>query len=352
VVRDDARLVEQAHPRATLARSNDFGEHALPQSAACIEAERAAASVMADTHTRPNWLSEKLFPFESRYVDVDGCRIHYVDEGGGAPILMLHGNPTYSFLYRNVIAGLRDRFRCIALDYPGFGLSKARANYDFRPASHSRIVQGFVEALGLTGLTLMVQDWGGPIGLGLAGRRPDLFRALVIGNTWAWPAHAPSTTRFSKIMGSTAGQFAIKRLNFFVNVIVPTGVRRGRLSPEVMAAYRGPFLREDDREPIAIFPKEILASHEYLAEVERGLEKVRELPCLIVWGDRDVAFREGERMRFETLFANHRTHVLRGAGHYVQEDAGEEIALAVRSWWTDDVERRRVGGARERAMRA
>jgi haloalkane dehalogenase len=293
---------------------------------------------MTSPTERPSWLPESLFPYQSRFQDVDGCRVHYVDEGQGPVLLLLHGNPTYSFLYRKVIHGLRDRFRCVALDYPGFGLSTARPGYDFRPASHSKVVEGFVEALGLLDITVMVQDWGGPIGLGLAGRRPELMRALVIGNTWAWPADAPSTRRFSKIMGSIVGQLAIKRFNFFVNVIVPAGVKRGKLPREVMDAYRGPFLRRESREPVALFPKEILASHEYLAQVERGLAALAKLPCLIAWGDADIAFKEAERERFESLFPRHRTHILRGAGHYIQEDAGDEIAQVIRSWWTDEVE--------------
>lgn len=287
---------------------------------------------------RPSWLPTSLFPFESRFVEIRGSRVHYVDEGTGPVILMLHGNPTYSFLYRKIIGGLRDRFRCVALDYPGFGLSTAAPGYDFRPETHSRVVEDFVDALRLEALTIMVQDWGGPIGLGLAGRRPELMRALVLGNTWAWPTTTPSTVRFSQVMGSPVGRFAIEQLNWFVNVFLPTGVRRGRLSREVMTAYRGPFPTPESRRPVAVFPKELLASREYLASVERGLAGLRSLPCLMVWGDRDVAFREVERKRFQELFRRARVHVLHGAGHYIQEDAGEEIALAVRDWWRAEAE--------------
>jgi haloalkane dehalogenase len=296
----------------------------------------------ATASERPAWLPASLFPFESHFQDVDGCCVHYIDEGDGPTLLLLHGNPTYSLLYRKIVAQLRGRFRCVALDYPGFGLSTAAAGYDYRPESHSRVVEHFAAALDLHELTIMVQDWGGPIGLGLAGRRPELVRALIIGNTWAWPTDAPSTVRFSKLMGSAVGQFAIERLNLFVRVILPGGVKRSKLAPEVLAAYRGPFLRPESRGPVALFPKEILDSHAYLAEVESGLAGLRERPCLIVWGDRDVAFKAAERERFEATFVRHRTHILHGAGHYIQEDAGEEIALAVRAWWDDEVPGQRV----------
>ncbi|HZZ83882.1 MAG TPA: alpha/beta fold hydrolase [Anaeromyxobacteraceae bacterium] len=284
--------------------------------------------------SRPTWLPKSLFPFESRFLEVAGCRIHYVDEGHGPPLLLLHGNPTWSFLYREIVRRLSPRFRCVAPDYPGFGLSTAPAGYDFRPASHSRVLEELVDALGLSGWTVMVQDWGGPIGLGLAGRRPELFRALVIGNSWAWPVEGvPRIERFSRFMGGPVGGFLIRRLNFFVNAFVPAGIQRHKPSRAVMDAYRGPFARSASREPVHVFPREILASRAYLAEVRRNLDRLRELPALLVWGDRDVAFRRAEREQFELLFPRHRTIVLRGAGHYIQEDAPEEIAAAIEEWW-------------------
>jgi haloalkane dehalogenase len=91
----------------------------------------------------PGWIPRDLYPFESCYADVDGARVHYVDEGSGPPLLLLHGNPTWSFLYRDLIEELKDRFRCIALDYPGFGLSKAPPNYSYTPAEHASVVEGF-----------------------------------------------------------------------------------------------------------------------------------------------------------------------------------------------------------------
>ncbi len=282
---------------------------------------------------RPSWLDERLFPFRSHFLELDGCRIHYVDEGEGATLLLLHGNPTWSFLYRGIIEGLRDRFRCVALDYPGFGLSSAREGYGFTPAEHADIVERFLLALDLSDATLMVQDWGGPIGLGVAARHPGRFRALVIGNTWGWPViHNPRFELFSRMVGGLPGKFLIRNFNAFVNLLVPAGVRRGRLPKEVMAAYRGPFSQRSFRQPTYVFPREILGSSDYLAEVERGLGRLAKLPVLIVWGDRDPAFREAERSRFERTFPDHRTAILRGVGHFIQEDAAEEIVAEISNW--------------------
>ncbi len=138
---------------------------------------------MQDTVTRPQWLDETLYPFQSRFVEIEGNRIHYVDEGRGPTLLLLHGNPTWSFLYRHIIPRLSGRFRCVAVDYPGFGLSSARLGYSFKPREHSTVIERLVLELDLDEIGLMVQDWGGPIGLGFAGRHPDHIRTLLICNT-------------------------------------------------------------------------------------------------------------------------------------------------------------------------
>src|SRR6516162_924 len=145
---------------------------------------------------------QRLFAVEHRFMDLDGGRIHYVDEGAGETLLLLHGNPSWSFLYRKIIAALRGDFRCVALDFPGYGMSDAPAGYGFTPKEHSRVLEHFVDHLGLRQFTMMVQEWGGPIGLGLAGRRPDLVSRLIIGNTFAWPHDRVWRVRmFSALMG-------------------------------------------------------------------------------------------------------------------------------------------------------
>jgi haloalkane dehalogenase len=282
---------------------------------------------------RPAWVPADLYPFESRYADVDGCRLHHIDEGSGPVMLFLHGNPTWSFLYREIIKALRDRFRCVALDYPGFGLSTARPGYGFTAAEHAAVVERFVtEHLDLRDTTMMVQDWGGPIGFAVAGRHPDRFSAFVIGNTWAWPKSDVGTQLFSRLLGGPVGRRLIAQRNVFVERIIPGGVRRRTLPPAVMEAYRGPFPTPASRRPTAVFPHEILAARPFLAEVERGLPKLRDRRALIVWPTKDVAFREPERKRWESLFPDHRTVLLEGAGHYMQEDAPDEIAAAIRDF--------------------
>jgi haloalkane dehalogenase len=284
------------------------------------------------------WLDGQLFPFQSRFVELLGHRVHFVDEGRGPTLLMLHGNPTWSFLYRDIIRGMRDRYRCVALDYPGFGLSRPAPEYDFLPASHAAVVEAFIESQDLGPLTMFVQDWGGPIGLWVAGRRPQLISALVIGNTWAWPVDGdPHFERFSAFLGGPLGRFLIRRLNLFVNLLIPMGVRRRRLPRSVMRAYRGPFPTPTARKPTHVFPREIRASADFLRAVSAGLERLRDKPTLLLWGDRDIAFRAKELHRFERELPGHRTVVLEGTGHYIQEDASAEIIENVLAFMSEVV---------------
>jgi haloalkane dehalogenase len=287
---------------------------------------------MAANEQTPEWLSREFYPFEPRYADVDGARVHYVDEGSGPPLLLLHGNPTWSYLYREIIKGLRTCFRCIAPDYPGFGLSRAPPGYGYKPAEHAEVLERLIVKLDLTDVTMMVQDWGGPIGFAAATRHPERFAAFVIGNTWAWPKSDATTQVFSRLLGGPIGGFLILRRNFFIERIIPSGVKQKKLPEEVMAAYRGPFPTPSSRRPLHVLPREILASRPFLAEVQQRLPTLADRPALIVWPTADFAFGDAERLRWEEVFPQHLTVILDGAGHYIQEDAAEEIIAAIRDW--------------------
>jgi haloalkane dehalogenase len=282
--------------------------------------------------SRRSWVPTDLYPFASHFEDINGSRVHYLDEGVGPPLILLHGNPTWSFLYRDLIVGLRDRYRCIAVDYPGFGLSQAGHGYGYTPAEHAQVLEDLTLRLDLREATLMVQDWGGPIGFAVATRHPDRFSAFVIGNTWAWPKSDPGTQAFSRLLGGRIGGWLIMQRNFFVEHIIPAGVRRKRLPAAVMNAYRGPFPTPQSRRPVHVFPREILASRSFLADIESKLAVLGDRPALVVWGTKDFAFRAAERRRWDEVFPHHRTVLLDGAGHYIQEDAAQEIVAAIRDW--------------------
>ncbi|HEU4422617.1 MAG TPA: alpha/beta fold hydrolase [Pilimelia sp.] len=297
---------------------------------------------------RPAWVDADLFPFASRFVTLGGHTVHYVDEGDGPVLLMLHGNPVWSFVYRQVIAELRHDFRCVALDYPGFGLSTAAPGYSFLPAEHATVVARFIDELALSDITLVVNDWGGPIGLSVAGGQPDRFSRLVIGNTWAWPVTGdPHFEWFARLMGGPLGRLLIARFNLFVNVLVPKGHARRRLPASELNHYRAPFPTPASRRPTSVFPRQITHARDWLAGVERGLDRLTGHPVLLLWGDRDIAFRATERERFVSHFPAATTVPLPGAGHFVASDAPAEVVDAIRAWHphTAAQAHRRYGGA-------
>ena len=283
---------------------------------------------------RPAWVDDELFPFKSRFLDLDGHRVHYVDEGSGPTLLFLHGNPTWSFDYSAVITLLREDFRCVAVDYPGFGLSTAAPGYRYLPAEHAAVIGGFVDALGLSNITLVGHDWGGPIGLAVLQHRPEILDRLVLTNTWAWPVSDPLIQVMSHVMGSPIGRLLIRQLNLFVNVMIPVGHRLTTPTSRQMDHYKKALDSPARREASAVFPREITSSRAFLADIEAGLEDIAAVPTLIIWGDGDFAFGDKDLRRWQETFTDHETVIGSGAGHFVPSDAPEQFAAAILRWHT------------------
>ena len=180
----------------------------------------------AASSLRPDWVSDDMYPFESRFfATASGHRMHFVDEGTGEPIVFVHGNPAWSFEFRHAIRELRSEFRCVAPDHVGFGLSsRSTRREDHHPESHARRFAELLDHLELRDITLFMNDWGGPIGLHFASRHPDRVRRLVIANTWCWPVGDDFHFRaFSFFMSSWVGQYLIRHRNLFVNTVMPRG---------------------------------------------------------------------------------------------------------------------------------
>ncbi len=274
--------------------------------------------------------SPEHFPFESRWFDSSVGPVHYIDEGTGTPLLLMHGNPDWSFLYRKIVAGLRDRFRCVALDYPGFGLSVHPTGYGYTPAEHAAVTQELVEHLGLDGMVVMGQDWGGPIGLDVASRLPDRVAGLVMGNTWFWPAEARMMRSFSWMMSTGFMQRQILDRNLFVNLIMKRMVR-AKLSEDELRHYRDVVPTPEHRKGIAEFPVQIRASGPWLAELEHRVKAaLAGKPTLLIFGRKDPGLgSEAVIGVWRRTFPEATFVELPDAGHFIQEDAPEEIVAAI-----------------------
>jgi len=269
-----------------------------------------------------------LYPFESLWFDSSAGRMHYLDEGSGTPILFCHGNPTWSFLYRGIVTRLRDRFRCVALDYLGFGLSDRPDGYGYTIEEHARTVGELVDDLGLDGFVIMGQDWGGPVSTAVATERAERVSGVVLGNTWFWPATARFRL-FSRVMGSRWMQRKILEENFFVEKIMPRSSAR-RLSEREREHYRRVQPSPETRRGVAEMPKQIIAATPLLERLSREVPaKLGSKPALIVWGMKDPGFRPSMIPRVRDAFADAIVVELPGAKHYIQEDAPGEIADAI-----------------------
>ena len=284
---------------------------------------------------RPDWLSDAMYPFESRFFTApSGHRMHFVDEGEGEPIVFVHGNPTWSFEFRHLIEGLRSGFRCVALDHVGFGLSsRSDRSEDHHPKSHAARFASLMDHLDLQDLTLVMEDWGGPIGLDFARQQPERVKRLVIGNTWCWPVRDEfHFIWFSFFMSSWIGQYLLKRRNFFVNTLMPMAVGdRSVLTPEIMAHYRN-ALPSPDARAMAAFPGHIVGASDWLAAIWRERAAFADKPALIAWGHRDIAFRRKEFDRWKSELSDIEVHEFTDYGHYLTEEASEHLVSALRAF--------------------
>ena len=269
------------------------------------------------------------FPFEPRYADQNGLRMHYVDEGDGDPVLCLHGEPTWSYLYRKMIPRLSTVARVVAPDYFGFGRSDKPTDRDWYSFDrHCGSVLGLVETLGLDRLTVVLQDWGGPIGMRLAVERPELVERLVVLNTGVGGGRAPNDVwlRFREVVRAAGGDFQPGRL-------IRTASVRG-LSDEAMAAYDAPFPTPESKAGPLMFPEQVPTEPEHpnaapLLAIRDALTSW-EKPTLVLFGDSDPIFPPAVAERIAELIPGALpAETIANAGHFVQEDAGEEVAARI-----------------------
>ena len=271
------------------------------------------------------------YPFAAHYLDVGPGRLHYLDEGEGPPIVMVHGTPDWSFLYRKLVHKLSGRYRCIAPDNLGFGLSDKPRDWTYRVADHARNFATFVERLGLERFTLVVHDFGGPIGLSYAIEHPERIERLVIFNTWLWSLRDdPSIRRIAPVMAGPIGRFLYLRLNFSPRVVLRVAWgKHAPLTPLVHRQYVDAAPRAQDRLGMWTFAREVLDASDYYAGLWKRRDQIKDLPTLLLWGMKDPAFGARFLRPFEELFTNARVVRYPDVGHFVPDEAGDESAAEI-----------------------
>jgi haloalkane dehalogenase len=280
---------------------------------------------------------EEEYPFGSCYLELDGARYHYIDQGEGDPLLFVHGNPTWSFAWRNLVKELSANYRVLAVDHMGCGFSDKPQDYPYVLAQHIENLERFIDALKLDRITLFAHDWGGAIGMGAAGKVPERFRRFVLFNTGAFRSRR-IPWRIAVCRIPWLGALGVRGLNLFVQAALRMTVcRPERMSGAVKAGYLAPYDNWQNRVAVLRFVQDIPLStrhrsYETLVSVEEGLEQFREHPLLLVWGERDWCFNEWFLHEFERRFPHAETFGIPDAGHYVFEDAWERILPRVRQF--------------------
>lgn len=284
-----------------------------------------------------------LYPFTGHYLNLDGLRYHYLDEGRGEPVLMLHGNPTWSFYYRRLVLALRDRFRVIVPDHIGCGLSDkpGDTHYRYTLEQRARDVVDLVDHLGLSEkLTLVLHDWGGAIGMLYAHWHPERIRRLVLFNTSAF--HLPRTQSFPWSLwlfrNTPLGPPLVRGMNLFCLGASRFCTRRG-LTPAIRRGYLAPYDSWHNRIAVLRFVQDIPLTpadpaYRMVTEMQQGLHQFKDLPVLICWGGRDFVFTDQFLRAWQNYLPHAEVHRFADAGHYVLEDAAEQILPLVRDFLT------------------
>ncbi len=274
------------------------------------------------------------FPFEPRYADVDGLRIARVDEGEGPPVLFMHGEPTWSYLWRKVIPPVRDAgFRCIAPDLAGFGRSDKPLDFEwYSYDNHTAVIAALVEQLDLRDATVVVHDWGGPIGLRIAVEAPQRFDRFVITDTGLFTGHQKMTDAWKAFR-----DFVERTEDLPVGFLV-RGACKNDPGDEVIAAYEAPFPTPESKPGTRAFPLMLPTSPDApgAAAGQLVLEalKADDRPALVLWADSDPIIPLKTGVRFAEAIGAPEPGVIPDAAHFLQEDQGEEIGRRIAAWLT------------------
>lgn len=281
-----------------------------------------------------NQLWQELFPFPSSYLQLAGRRLHYVDTGKGLPVLMVHGNPTWSFYYRKLISRLAANHRAIAVDHLGCGLSDKPVDYPYCLRQHIANLIALIDSLQLSNATLVAHDWGGAIGLGALLQRRDVFRKIVLLNTAAFPPpFIPFRIRVCR--WPVFGKLAVQGLNLFARCATVMATEQpGGLPPQVAQGMLAPYQSWSDRTAIYQFVRDIPLSKSHptwdiLANIELQLPQLADFPVQLIWGMKDWCFRPECLARFISHWPHADVQRLDGAGHYVLEDEPEKVLRIV-----------------------
>ena len=288
-------------------------------------------------------IAKKLYPFESKFMDLGGHRLHYVDEGSGDVVVAVHGNPTWSFYYRELIKDLRRDHRVLAPDHMGMGLSDRPDEESYTYSLERRVAdfETFMDRLELADGNLVVHDGGGAIGCAGAGRHPERVKSLVILNTGAFPRppSKPLPWQLWFVRNTPLGSVAVRGLNGFARGATRLACTRRPIPKEIRDAYCAPYDSWENRRAVLRFVEDIPLKpgdrgFDLVTEISENLPKLADKPILICWGDKDFVFDHHFLDEFVRIFPSAEVQRYADGGHYILEDYGDEIVPLIRDFVT------------------
>ena len=274
-----------------------------------------------------DWIDRDEYPFRSHFLDTPEGTVHYVDEGEGEVLLFLHGNPSWSFMYRRLIRHFSENgFRCIAPDYLGFGLSDKPSGIEYTPGLHARHVKHLIEELELKDITPVLHDWGGPIGMSYAIEHAENIRRLIVLNTWAWSLKGKfSAELYSAILGGPIGRLLCRQFNAFPRFIMPLAYGEHKMSDLAHRHYTRPFPAPETRDGQWMFVRAVIEESSFLDTIWTRRVGLSDKPVLFLWALSDPVFGREHLEKWRGAFLNHRLETFPGVGHYIAEEAGEYL---------------------------
>ena len=293
-----------------------------------------SAAKLAD---RPGWLDLREYPFEPHYVHRPEGRMHYVDVGDGDPIVFVHGVPGWSWSFRYMIRFFSRYNRCVAPDLLGFGFSDKGRNINLTAEQHAAAVTAFIEELGLKNVTLVLHEWGGPIGLSYAVKHPENVKRILLMNTFMWPLEdSEAIRRVPKLLGNPLCGLSVKLFHkSFTALLEQQFGDPRRLSLQTASQYFKPFEDRENRRGLITLSRQYLKAGAFLADLYARRAAIMDKPMALLWGDRDDRFDEAARLRWEAMLTNAHTIRRPDAGHNVPEELGPEIVPLVREFLMD-----------------
>jgi pimeloyl-ACP methyl ester carboxylesterase len=285
-----------------------------------------------------DWLDLNEYPFEQRYFDSRHGKIHYIDEGKGESIVFVHGTPTWSFLYRNYVKSLSSKYRCLAIDHLGFGLSDKPKDFIGTPEAHAKNFSRWVDALKLEKFTLVVHDFGGPIALSYAIKNPEKISKIIMFNTWLWETqNNKDAIKIDKILHSTIGNYLYLNTNFSPKYLLKKAfVDKKKLTPHIHQHYMKPFKNKHDRYGLLKLGRSLIGSSDWYEEQWKQISNIKNIPFLILWGVQDQFIKKEELIKWKNSLKNAKL-IEFNCGHFVQEEEFEVSLMLLRKFLENEV---------------